>query len=274
MRSENQEYLFGLDEICERVYTYCKIILDSDDKEKQKMNKLSISPTFLFYGLPGTGKTALAHKIYCRLKLDYNIDEKHLKMDSLISSNFGESSQNLLSFFEDLKEEHKKNQSKSFIIIDEIDSFTLNRFKNDNESIRRVLLTFNTIFDELRFNQDSCNFIVVATTNLMEEIDTSVLRRFFFKEDFIVILDEQNFHTYMDVLLGEIQVRLDNEEYNKLYKLYEKKKFTLGEIKKCFANIYMKMQMDDKNKVDLCKTFSEQSTYYELLQKQINMKGN
>lgn len=130
--------------------------------------------------MPGIGKTTLANLIYKNIKLDYNIDIEALRMEQLISSNFGESSKNLIKFFDDIRENQSKNNSKTFVVIDEIDSFTLNRFQNDNESMKRILLSFNTVIDQMEKNGDFENIIIIATTNMKESIDTSVLRRFFF----------------------------------------------------------------------------------------------
>lgn len=212
MHSENNEFIFGLDNIFEEVTKYCRKLLENDNEFKIAKKRLSITPTFLFYGLPGTGKTTLANLIYRNIKTDYNIDIEALRMDQLISSNFGESSKNLIKFFDDIRENQSKNNSKTFIIIDEMDSFTLTRFQNDNESMKRILLSFNTIIDQLEQKGEFENIIIIATTNMIESIDTSVLRRFFFsmilmflwmKKIFVNIF--QNLKRFLNVLIRLIK---------------------------------------------------------------------
>ena len=88
-----QDYIFGLDEIKNKVIQYCRVLMSNDEKLKIAQKRLSITPTFLFYGYPGTGKTTLANEIYEELKGDEingNIDKYILKIDEMLSSSFGE----------------------------------------------------------------------------------------------------------------------------------------------------------------------------------------
>ena len=200
-----EEFLFGLSEKEEKIKKKCELFLGENFKNsKEKFMKLSIIPTFLFYGIPGSGKTSLANKIYKLLREKYEIEKYYLNMESLLSSNFGESSQNLMNFFENIKKEIKENKIYAFIIIDELDSFTLSRMSHDTESIKRVLLTFNKIIDELVSNDSIYNMLIIATTNLENEIDFSVKRRFFFKEDFNIFLEKNESVSYTHLTLPTI----------------------------------------------------------------------
>lgn len=199
-RAKN-DYIFGIDKIKDDVLNYCKVIINSDEEFKTIKRKLSITPTFLFYGYPGTGKTTLANEVYETLKKDEeigNIDKYAIKIDEMLSSNFGESSKNLISKFNEIKLDIATNNSTAFIIIDELDYFTNSRFYNNNDSITRVLLTFNKIVDDLISENIIDKMIIVATTNIRENIDTSILRRFFFHKNFNIILDKKNFNDYVE----------------------------------------------------------------------------
>jgi len=270
MRSENNEFIFGLDNIFEEVTKYCKKLLEDDNEFKIAKKRLSITPTFLFYGLPGTGKTTLANLIYRNIKTDYNIDIEDLRMDQLISSNFGESSKNLIKFFDDIRENQSKNNSKTFIIIDEMDSFTLNRFQNDNESMKRILLSFNTIIDQLDQKGEFENIIIIATTNMIESIDTSVLRRFFFQYDFNVSLDEKDFCEYISKLkeMSKCFDTIDKNFSKEIYEIYKEKHFTLGEIKKIFAEWFMDAMVSKQPLKINSNLLKKKQSFYEIAIKQ------
>lgn len=270
---EANGFIYGLDDIRDKVVNYCKIIIDANDDVKSKIKKLSITPTFLFYGLPGTGKTTLAYHIYDILKKDYNIDLEYLNIFELLSADLGQSSKNLQDFFEKIKNDQNENSSFTYVIIDELDSFTLNRYENDSEAMKRVLLSFNLTLDRMFKNGDLEKTIIVATTNLLEYVDVSVIRRFFFCLDFNIVLDKEHFGKYIGYFKENIQV-LDfdeNSTLEKLYKLYEEKQFTLGELKKIIAEMYMESIYSIKPE-DIYTYISKQKSYYELSMEQKEVK--
>lgn len=263
MNEEN--FIFGLDNKISRIERYCEQFLKNEDNFQIIKKKLSIFPTFLFFGLPGTGKTTIANEVYRRLKEKYNIDLYRLYMDQLISYNFGESSKNVISFFEKIEEDIKKNNSFAYIIIDELDSFTMNRYQNNNESIKRILLTFNLIIDKISLNNDN-KIIIIGTTNMKESIDASILRRFFFHENFDISLDKTGFFKFIKEIqkLSNLFNIFDNKDMlDDLFKIYEKKKFTLGELKTIFAHLYM-----EKEKLSNLKIFEDKESFYEINSKQ------
>lgn len=269
---KHKNLIFGLNDKTNKIKRYCTEFLKSESEFVKAKIKLSITPTFLFYGLPGTGKTTIAHEVYKDLKEEFNIDLKCLRIDDLISHNFGESSKNLIAFFKQIEAEIKKNSSSAFIIIDELDSFTVNRYQNDSESIKRVLLTFNTIIDEMFINGSLNNIILIATTNMQESIDASVLRRFFFHEDFNITLNKNDFFEFIDEVksVSTAFESIDLEDKEKLYEIYVAKRFTLGEFKTIFAHQYMHIKSDtnyEKLKLD---AFSTKESFYEIITKQQN----
>lgn len=271
MLQYNNDYIFGLDDIFSRLCDQCRGLLDDDKETLEDLKKLSIIPTFLFWGLPGTGKTSLAYLVYKELKKYYNIDIKILRMDELISSNFGESSHHLINFFEDIKVEQIKNNSKMFIIIDEIDSFAINRIQSDNDSTKRILITFNTIIDQMVQKDAFENTIIIATTNMRESIDTALLRRFFFQVNFDIRITKKDLEGYM-ISLQQISPAFNNIEIinniDELYRVYDEKKYTLGEIKHVFAEYYLESKFDYGKKTTILEMLTRNATYYELMKEQ------
>ncbi|MDH1576538.1 ATP-binding protein [Pseudomonas sp. GD03746] len=262
------ENLYGLEGKLDQIYTYCKAFLDIENDRIEKFSLLSIYPTFLLDGYPGTGKSSAATAIYQRLKKDHNIDLKRLNIDELISHNFGESSSNLREYFNAIQREIEDNNSHCFLVMDEVDSFTISRHQNDNESIKRILLTFNTIIDELVRTKDIYKYIVFATTNIKESIDTSILRRFYFKEDFNIVLDNKQFKRAFLQMCEIADIKIDDTATNQIYKSYLEKKYTLGEIKSIISRAYMRnITSSTEGNLDI-KEFQEAQTFHEITLKQ------
>lgn len=261
MASSNK--LYGLDDKIEQLYKLCEVFLNSDETHIKKLSQLSIYPTFLFNGYPGTGKSSVASIIFERLKNEYNIDLNRLNIDELISHNFGESSSNLRSYFNNKKKEIEENNSYCFIIMDELDSFTVSRHQNDNDSIRRILLTFNTIIDELVRSNDIYRFIIIATTNIKEYIDTSILRRFYFQEGFNIEINESDFKILLAELATLANVTVEGS-LSDMFKNYKQKRMTLGELKSIFSKGYINNLINGGKSCICYNDFSEFKTFHEL----------
>lgn len=184
--------------------------------------------------------------IYEKLKANYNIDVARLNIDELISHNFGESSSNLREYFKKRKNEIEENKSYCFIIMDEVDSFTISRYQNDNESIKRILLTFNTIIDELVRSGEIYRYIIIATTNIKESIDTSILRRFYFKEDFNIELNKESFRNFLLDLADLTILGFEDSSISEIFELYRQKKYTLGEVKSILSRLYVNSLISGK----------------------------
>ncbi len=149
-------------------------------------NNLGVSK-FLFFGAPGTGKTEAAYQISRLL----NRDILSVNTEELIDSRLGETAKNVVKLFDEI---NRLSQEKVTIIFDELDSLIMNRINHsDVREMGRVTSTFLKEFDSL--NED---YLIIATTNLVDNFDKAVLRRFdatisfdrYSKEDLIEIADE------------------------------------------------------------------------------------
>jgi len=148
-------------------------------------NKKDVS-RFLFCGKPGSGKTESAYQI-ARL-LDRDI--LSVSFERLIDSRLGETSKNIVQLFDEINYLSAKN---CVILLDEIDSLVLDRINsNDLREMGRVTSTFLRELDGLKVKTP-----IIATTNLVEQLDKALLRRFdaivsfdrYSKEDLIQIAD-------------------------------------------------------------------------------------
>ena len=140
----------------------------------------------LFYGSPGSGKTESAYQIARLLSRDVlTVD-----FEQLIDSRLGQTAKNISILFDEISRVQSQNV---LILFDEIDSIVLDRVNNnDLREMGRVTSTFLRELDDL--NND---VVIIATTNLIDNFDKALLRRFdskisfdrYSNEDLIEIAD-------------------------------------------------------------------------------------
>lgn len=143
---------------------------------------------FLFEGYPGSGKTEAAKQVARLLNRNlYRVD-----LESLIDSKLGKTNKNIIQVFDEIHA--LPNASQSVILFDEIDIIALDRV-NSND-VREMGRVTSTILRELdRLSEINKDIILIATTNLFNNFDKALLRRFdatinfnrYTKEDLIEI---------------------------------------------------------------------------------------
>jgi SpoVK/Ycf46/Vps4 family AAA+-type ATPase len=128
----------------------------------------------LLFGVPGTGKTAFASHLARR------IDKPLLvrRASNLLSKWVGESERKIAGVFEEAA------SSDSVLLIDEIDSFLQERGKA--QASWEVSLV-----NELLTQMESFGGLLIATTNLLDSLDSAALRRFDLKVRFDALRAEQ-----------------------------------------------------------------------------------
>ncbi len=122
---------------------------------------------FLFCGKPGSGKTESAYQIARLL----NRDILSVSFEKLIDSRLGETSKNIVHLFDEINYLSSKN---CVVLLDEIDALVMDRVSsNDLREMGRVTSTFLRELDGLKVKTP-----IIATTNLVEQFDKALLRRF------------------------------------------------------------------------------------------------
>lgn len=130
--------------------------------------------SFLFTGLPGTGKSAFARHLAGSLEME--ILEK--RASDLLGMFVGESEAKIAQAFEEAAD------TKSFLIFDEVDSLLLDR--------RNALRSWEVSqVNEMLTWMERHPFPFAATSNLAERLDQAVQRRFTFKVKFNAMTDKQ-----------------------------------------------------------------------------------
>ena len=141
--------------------------------------------TLCFYGLPGTGKTALAEHLAGELDKPLMIR----RASDLVSKYVGETEQQMARMFEEASREG------AVLLLDEADSFLQNR----QLAVRNYEVTE---VNEMLQGMERFDGIFICTTNLFDRIDEAALRRFAFKLRFLPLLLQQREQMFVVEALG------------------------------------------------------------------------
>lgn len=149
--------------------------------------------TLCFYGLPGTGKTALAEHIARAIERPLMIR----RASDLVSKFVGETEQSIAKMFRDAETEG------AMVLLDEADSFLQNRqLAHRNYEVSEV--------NEMLQGMERFNGVFVCTTNLFDRIDEAALRRFTFKIRFLPLKPEQRERMFVtEALAGNAEAMTD-----------------------------------------------------------------
>ena len=141
--------------------------------------------TLCFYGLPGTGKTALGEHIARSIDRPLMIK----RASDLMSKYVGETEQQMARMFSDAQRE------KAVLLLDEADSFLQNRqMAVRNYEVSEV--------NEMLQGMERFDGIFICTTNLFDRIDEAALRRFAFKLRFLPLTPAQRLRMFATEALG------------------------------------------------------------------------
>ena len=180
----------------------------------------------IFHGLPGTGKTETAMQIAKATGRPVC----HVDIASSKSCWFGESEKLIKRIFTDYAEQCKKAAIKPILLFNEADALFSKR-KDSNFS--NVAQTENAIQNIILEEMEKLDGILIATTNLIDNLDSAFERRFLFKIRFNNPTVEAKQSIWKSKLswLSENESRTLAEQYN----------FSGGEI----DNIVRKVIMEE-----------------------------
>jgi len=139
--------------------------------------KRGLDVKMIFYGAPGTGKTMTA------LSLAKSLKKSVLSFDcsKILSQYVGESEKNVRKIFDTYYDLSDKTKSTPVLLLNEADQFLSSRSSGANSSADKMHNQMQNIFlDKI----ENFNGILIATTNLLENIDPAFSRRFDYKIEF------------------------------------------------------------------------------------------
>ncbi|MDR1072856.1 MAG: AAA family ATPase, partial [Treponema sp.] len=137
----------------------------------------------LFSGVPGTGKTETAYQ----LARETGRDLMAVNITDIQSKWVGESEKNLKTIFADYREavQTRNRESKQIpiLLFNEADGVISKRFELGNES-RSVDQMMNSLQNIILEEMEKLPGILIATTNLVQNMDKAFERRFLYKIEF------------------------------------------------------------------------------------------
>ncbi len=142
-----------------------------------KDKKRGIDARIIFYGNPGTGKTMTAYSLAKSLK------RQVLSFDcsKILSMYVGESEKNVRKIFDTYKDLTQKTKTEPILFLDEADQFLGSRSSGVTSGADQMHNQMQNIFLE---QIESFEGVLIATTNLLENIDAAFSRRFNYKIEF------------------------------------------------------------------------------------------
>ncbi len=237
---------FIIENIYEEEIGKISFILNNDELLK-KIKGLKV----LFFGETGTGKTSLVNFLK---RINENIFFKEINMEEIVSSKLGQTQINILKLARDLNNDFKDH--KAIIFLDELDSIVSSRNNhNDIGEHSRIVSTFIKFLDSL-----NNNIILFSATNILEKIDSAIIRRFNLK----VEGKNFNYKKFIEFYNSEIEIpelTLPTRKIiNSLDKNNSKVEFNLSELDSFIKEMEIKFEMLKHKKID---TFAEFLIFFE-----------
>jgi len=139
--------------------------------------KQGVDARIIFYGPPGTGKTMTAYSLAKSLK------RQVLGFDcsKILSMYVGESEKNVRKIFDTYRDLTEKTKTEPILLLNEADQFLGSRSAGTGGSADQMHNQMQNIFLE---QIERFEGVLIATTNLLENIDTAFSRRFNYKIEF------------------------------------------------------------------------------------------
>lgn len=167
-----------------------ELIRDMNDVALQLMEKqIPYLNATLLYGESGVGKTAFSKYVAYKLEMPY----LYVNFSKMLDSYLGGTAKNLTALFEYI------NQQKCVIMLDEIDCMAGNRKYSDGGASAEVSRSTTCLLQLL--DAVTNDHVILAATNLIDDVDPAVKRRFTEKHEMRRLSADENYAficQYMD----------------------------------------------------------------------------
>lgn len=158
-----------------------ELIKNMNDVSLQLMEKqIPYLNATLLYGESGVGKTAFSRYVAYKLGLPY----LYVNFSRMLDSYLGGTAKNLTNLFNYI------NQQKCVVMLDEIDSLAVKREYGGGGASAEVSRSTTCLLQLL--DAVTNDHVIIAATNLIEDVDTAVKRRFTEKHELHRLSSEDN----------------------------------------------------------------------------------
>jgi len=199
-----------------------------------KDKKSGIDARIIFYGAAGTGKTMTAYSLAKSLKRQVLVFD----CSKILSMYVGESEKNVRKIFDTFYDLCEKTKSEPILLLNEADQFLGARSSGNITGSDQMHNQMQNIFLE---QIENFRGMLIATTNLLENIDKAFSRRFNYKIEFKKPNEEQRFK------LWELMLPVD-APYEKDFDTKKLSTYVLtgGQINLIIKNTAYKVAVADK----------------------------
>ena len=199
-----------------------------------KDKKRGIEAKIIFYGVAGTGKTLTA------LALARSLKKEVLNFDcsKILSMYIGESEKNVRNIFDKYYELRTQTKSEPILLLNEADQFLSSRSQGGVSSSDKMHNQMQNIFLEQIERFDG---ILIATTNLLENLDKAFSRRFNYKIEFVKPNKNQRIELWKKLLPSNLPL---SDDFN--IDTLAKHELTGGQIELVIKNTAYKIAVSDE----------------------------
>jgi len=165
--------------------------------------------TCLFYGAPGTGKTETVLQLAHQTGRDiYQVNVSQIK-----SSWVGDSEKNIKRIFDTYRELARKSSTTPILLFNEADAIINKRMEGAESAVNKME---NTIQNIILQEMETLDGILIATTNLAQNMDKAFERRFLYKIKFEKPTLEARMHIWHEMIptLSEDDSKTLAEKYD------------------------------------------------------------
>ncbi len=164
--------------------------------------------TCLFYGAPGTGKT----ETVLQLARQTGRDILQVDVSKIKSCWVGESEKNIKNLFDTYKDKVKKSSIAPILLFNEADAIISKRQEGAERAVDKME---NSIQNIILQEMEDLDGIMIATTNLAQNMDKAFERRFLYKIKFEKPTLEARMHIWHEMIptLSENDTKTLAEKY-------------------------------------------------------------
>ena len=214
-------------------------------RERLTGNGMRTGFACLFYGAPGTGKT----ETVMQLARATGRGVYQVNMANIRSKWVGESEKNVKAIFNQYHYMINHSEVAPILLLNEADALLGSRFTNVNRSVEKMENTMQNIILEAMEKLDG---ILIATTNLTENLDPAFERRFLFKIKFGNPEANARLHIWED-MIPEITSIAHHEQ------IVDQYPFSGGQIENVARKCHIESILEGKNPdFGMLKTFCDE----------------